>query len=176
MLKPPLAGDENEVLNELVEALGSLGGMQQRLGLLKDAARSYSEGAHLEDRFNLQSTYNRLNVVKYALLTGEQTLHMLAPRIDELARHIDANLRADTDLSDKGWAWADLGDCLGLLGRQEEARRAYSTFIAKAEIKSPERTLDVLREIASSLRASGDPDAERLQLAVTALQSGLAAR
>jgi tetratricopeptide (TPR) repeat protein len=174
--EPPLADDQTKALNELIEAFGSLGGMQQRLGSLKDAARSYSEGARLEDKFNLQSTYNRLNAVKYALLTGEKTLQDLESRIDELASHIDASLRADKVLSDKGWAWADLGDCLALLGRQEEARRAYSTFIAKAEIKSPQRTLAVLRQIASSLRASGDPDAERLQSAVTVLESGLAAR
>jgi tetratricopeptide (TPR) repeat protein len=175
-LKPPLAANQTEVLDELVETLGALGGMQQRLGLLQEAARSYSDGALLEDKFNLQSTYNRLNAVKYYLLTGEKTLHDLEPRINELASYIGANLRAGKILSDKGWAWADLGDCMALLGRQDEARQAYSTFIAKAEIKSPERTLDVLREIASSLQAAGDPDAQRLHSALHALQSGLAAR
>jgi tetratricopeptide (TPR) repeat protein len=49
-------------------------------------------------------------------------------------------------LGDSGWAWADLGDCMALLGNLEEARRAYSIFIKKAEIKSPERAA-VIRSI-----------------------------
>jgi tetratricopeptide (TPR) repeat protein len=113
--------------------------------------------------------------VKYLLLAGERRLRELEPQLRELAAHVETNLRADKSLSDSGWAWADLGDCMALLGKPEEARKAYSSFISKAEIKSPERTLDVLKEIASKLKESADPDAPRLQAAIDILQSGLAA-
>lgn len=173
---PPLSSNQETVLHELVETFGARGGMLQRLGLLKEASDSYSEGAVLEQRFALPSTYNRLNAVKSSLLTGEKRIEELEPQIRELAAHIGTVLHADKSLSDSGWAWADLGDCLALLGNPEEARTAYSSFISKAEIKSPERTLDVLKEIASKLKESADPDAQRLQAAIDVLQIGLTAR
>jgi len=158
-------------LEELIETLGARGGMLERLGRLEDAAESYEEGALLEERFALPSTYNRLNAVKYSLLCGTGRLRDFETKLRELADHLDKNLRADKSFSDSGWAWADLGDCLALLGESEKAREAYSSFVSKAEIKSPERTLDVLRQIASSLEKSADPDASRLKAAIDMLES-----
>jgi tetratricopeptide (TPR) repeat protein len=175
-IRPPLSGDAAEFLYKLVESCGALGGLQQRMSQLEEALASYSAGAALEEKFALPSTYNRLNKIKQTLLTGHDSLHALEPQIGALGGRIETALREDQTLSDSGWAWADLGDCLALLGRTEDAGRAYATFIAKAEIKSPERTLDVLKQIASTLQARGDPDAVRLQAAIEELQSRLAAR
>jgi tetratricopeptide (TPR) repeat protein len=175
-MSTPLPDEAASTLLELVETYGALAGMQQRLGLLDEALENYSIGATLEEQFNLPGTYNRLNAVRYALITGRDRLHSLTTKIQMLADLIERNVRADKGLSDSGWAWADLGDCLALLGRSEEASRAYATFIAKAEIKSPERTLDVLSEIASSLRTSGDPEAQRVLEAVAALRSKIATK
>jgi tetratricopeptide (TPR) repeat protein len=173
---PPLSAGEAPYLHELIEIYGALGGMHERLRALDKSLASYVAGADLEERFELASTYNRLNAVKYSLLTEPDPLRSLEARIQALADFIDTSLRADKSLSDRGWAWADLGDCLALLGRTEEAGRAYATFIAKAEIKSPERTLDVLKEIAAKLQSKGDPDASRLVSAINALQARLVAR
>ena len=173
---PQLPDNAAPYLRELIEIYGALGGMHQRLGAMDKSLASYEAGARLEERFGQTSTYNRLNAVKYSLLTGPDQLRSLEPRIQILADFIDASLRADKSLSDRGWAWADLGDCLALLGRTEEAGRAYATFISKAEIKSPDRTLDVLKEIAAKLRSKGDPDAPRVVTAIDALQSRLFAR
>jgi tetratricopeptide (TPR) repeat protein len=173
---PPLSVDEAPYLHELIEIYGALGGMHERLRALDKSLASYVAGADLEERFELASTYNRLNAVKYSLLTEPDPLRSLEARIQALADFIDTSLRADKSLSDRGWAWADLGDCLALLGRTEEAGRAYATFIAKAEIKSPERTLDVLKEIAAKLQSKGDPDASRLVTAINALQGKIVAR
>ena len=170
---PPLPSDAAPDLRELIEIYGALGGMHQRLGALEESLASYAKGAVLEEKFGLSSTYNRLNAVKYSLLTGTDPLRSLEAKIQTLANFIETSLRADKSLSDRGWAWADLGDCLALLGRTEEASRAYATFIAKAEIKSPERTLDVLNEIASKLQSKGDPDAPRLATAIDALKARL---
>jgi predicted RNA polymerase sigma factor len=173
---PPLASEQKLVLDELVETFGARGGLLQRLGSLDEALDQYRQGAVLEDRFALPSTYNRINVVKQSLLQGETRLSGLEPQIRKLATYIKTTLDADKSLSDQGWAWADLGDCLALLGNPEEARKAYLTFIAKAEIKSPERTLDILKEIAAKLKESADPDASRLQDAIDVLESRLTTR
>jgi tetratricopeptide (TPR) repeat protein len=173
---PPLPGDAAPYLRELIEIYGALGGMHQRLGELDKTLASYVGGAGLEERFEQASTYNRVNAVKYSLLTEPDTLRSFEPRIQTLADFIDTSLRADKRLIDLGWASADLGDCLALLGRTEEAGRAYANFIKKAEIKSPERTLDVLKEIAAKLQSKGDPDAPRLVAAIDALQEKLVAR
>jgi len=171
-----LPADLKEGLHELVEIFGTRGGILQRLKLLKEASESYSEGAALEQRFGLPSTYNRLNAVKYSLLSGAGRLRDFEPRLRELAVYLDTNLRADKGFSDSGWAWADLGDCLALLGNPDEAREAYLSFISKAEIKSPERTLDVLKEIALRLEEFADPDAPRLRAAINILESGISSQ
>ena len=173
---PPLPDDTAPYLRELVEIYGAIGGMHQRAGALDKSIASYVAGAGLEEKFGLASTYNRLNALKYSLLTEPDPLRSFEARIQRLADFIDTSLRADRSLSDHGWAWADLGYCLALLGRTEEAGRAYATFIAKAEIKSPEGVLDVLQEIAAKLHAKGDPDAPRLVTAIDALQARLVAR
>jgi predicted RNA polymerase sigma factor len=174
---PPLPAklppELKEGLQELVETFGARGGLLQRLNFLKEASESYAEGAVLEQRFGLRSTYNRLNEVKSSLLSGAGRLRDFEPPLRELAVHLYTNLREDKTFSDSGWAWADLGDCLVLLGKVEEAREAYSSFISKAEIKSPERTLDVLKEIALRLEELADPDAPRLRAAIDILKSGI---
>lgn len=172
-LAPPLAGEADALLKALVEACGTLGGLRQRSGLLQAARDSYQQGGDLERRFALPSTYNRLNRVKQDLLLGSATLDALMPEVEGLARTIESALGADQALNDSGWVWADLGDCLALLDRTAEASTAYANFIAKAEIKSPERTLDVLGQIAAKLAERGDPGAERLHAAIDALKGRL---
>jgi tetratricopeptide (TPR) repeat protein len=165
----PLTTEQKTVLCEVLEVLGARGEMLQRIWLWQEALESYMEGAYLEGMFALPSTYNRLNVVNCLLLAGMKRLRECEPQIRELAALIEMNLRANESLSDSCGAWADLGDCMALLGNPEEARRAYSTFIAKAEIKSPERKLDVMKDIASKLKELADPDAPRVQTAIDVL-------
>ena len=171
---PPATGELKEFLPLLVESYGVLGGLLQRMNRLGDARACYAAGGDLEDQFALPSTYNRLNRVKQDLLIDPGvTLQSLEPEIGRLAGAITDALNNDQSLSDSGWVWADLGDCLALLGRIDEAVRAYATFIARAEIKSPERTLDVLRQIAPRLRERSDPGAARFQSAIDALEGRL---
>jgi tetratricopeptide (TPR) repeat protein len=170
----PQTSEQQAALDELIELFGARGGMLQRLREHETALSSYQQGAELEERFGLPSTYNRLNAIKCSLLTKKKQLRELEPKIRALAELIDNNLSEwKPEVSESGWAYADLGDCLALLGNLEGARRAYSTFIAKAEIKSPERTLDVLKEIESKLTEFADPLAPRLQMAIDVLQNEL---
>ncbi|MCU0938769.1 MAG: hypothetical protein MUC86_06405 [Burkholderiaceae bacterium] len=175
-LPRPLAVDAAKLLALLVEACGVLGGLLQRQDRLAESLASYERGAALEVQFGLASTYNRLNAVKQKLMIRDDlTLAALKPEIEPLARSIQDALTKDQSLGDSGWVWADLGDCLALLDRIDESARAYATFVAKAEVKSPERALDVLRQIAARLQARQDPGAQRLHRAIASLQGKLAA-
>jgi tetratricopeptide (TPR) repeat protein len=171
----PPGSPEASLVSSLVELHGASGGLLQRLGERDGALASYREGALLESTFKLPSTYNRLNAVKLELLNGTQTLAQVTPRIDEVAEHIQQSLKEDQALGDGGWIYADLGDCLALLGRPAEAERAYATFVAKAGVKLPERALDVLNEVAQALRRAGDADVHRVDLAIATLTNRLGA-
>lgn len=168
---------DQQLAVQLAETLGALGGLRQRTGHADVALAHYQAGAKIEQLFGMSNTYNRLNELRQSLLLqGDTTLQQWQPRIAALAMQIHAALLADEELSNKGWAWADLGDCLALLGRNQASADAYGTFVEKAEIKSPERTLDVLSQIAAKLRQRNDPGASRVEAAVAALQARLARR
>lgn len=166
---------ESRLVALLVELHGAIGGLFQRLGERDKALVGYGEGATLEDRYRLPSTYNRLNALKIELLDGIETLARVTPRLEALATHIQQSLDNDQTLGDRGWIYADLGDCLAMLGRTAEAAPAYATFVAKAGVKLPERSLDVLKEVAKALHKSGDADAARIDAAIATLRAGLAA-
>jgi tetratricopeptide (TPR) repeat protein len=162
------------LLDQLVESFGVRGGLRQRQGRLLEALESYAAGAALEDKFQLPSTYNRLNWLKQTLLTKDNvSLDELTPQIETFSNVINDSLNRSQELSATAWPWADLGDCLALLGRTDESARAYSQFIAKAEIKSPDRALDMLRQIGTRLEERHDPGAQRVQAAIAALHGRL---
>ena len=167
--------DAAQVAEDLAETLGATGGMLRRLGEERhdEALRAYQEGADVEEDHGLSSTYNRLNAIKFRLLTGRETLAALNPKIESLAEGIEDNLRKDAELSDRGWAWADLGDCQALLGDLQAAKVAYKTFINKAETQSPETTLKVLNDLAEAMTAANDPEAGRVRQAAATLQAEL---
>jgi tetratricopeptide (TPR) repeat protein len=171
----PAGSPAARLVFSLVELYGAAGGLFQRLGEREHALDSYREGASLELAYKLAGTYNRLNAVKLELLNGTQTLADVTPQINALAIHIQESLQDDKSLGDGGWIYADLGDCLALLGRPGEAGRAYATFIAKAGVKLPERALDVLKQVAHALRRAGDADVARVDLAIETLTGRLSA-
>ena len=166
---------ESRLVALLVELHGATGGLFQRLGERDKALAGYREGAKLESRYQLPSTYNRLNALKIELLDGIETLARVTPRLEELAAHIQRSLDNDQKLGDGGWIYADLGDCLALLGRTAEAAPAYATFVAKAGVKLPDRSLDVLKDVAKALHKSGDADVARIDAAIATLSARLAA-
>jgi tetratricopeptide (TPR) repeat protein len=166
---------ESRLVALLVELHGAAGGLFQRLGERDNALAAYHEGALLETRYRLPSTYNRLNELKIELLGGIKTLAQVTPRLEELVAHIQQSLDNDQKLGDGGWIYADLGDCLALLGRTADAAPAYTTFVTKAGVKLPERSLDVLKDVARALQKSGDADVRRVDDAIAALGARLAA-
>jgi tetratricopeptide (TPR) repeat protein len=165
---------DQKALSTMVDVLGSRGGLLQRLGRTDDAQASYDEGAELERRFRLGSTYNRLNAVKCRIRSGARLESLLA-NIQEIATTIEGRIAVDQATRDRGWTWSDLGDCRALLGDLGGAEQAYSAFIARSETKSPKRALEVLSDIHASLERAGDPGAPRVGEAISTLQSRLEA-
>lgn len=170
-------GPDNEAdgwVGELIEAYGLSGGIHRRLGELKEALVAYREGAKLEESSGATSTYNRVNAVKLALLSNAASLDSLRPDIDGLESFLSQQLTTAQQLSDNAWSWADLGDCRALQGDVSGAERAYQTFVEKAGSQAPKITMTVLQEIVMALQNAGDPQADPVAQALTALQSRLA--
>ena len=150
---------QQDAVVELIELYGSLGGIYSRLDDKARALKSYEVGARLEQQFCLPGTYNRLNAIKFKLLTGAATLKTLKPELQDLGMHIKEQLAENSELSDSGWAWADLGDSLLLSGDLPGAKEAYQAFVNKAETNSPRSAIRVLDNIAGTLEGSTDADA-----------------
>jgi hypothetical protein len=170
-----LLGDSvtKETAAARTETLGSLGGMLRRLARNEEAFELYSRGAAVEREYNLPSTYNRVNRLKYILLTGKSNLTALEADVRDAATALDnsVNNPRDQRAADSAWTWADLGDCLALLGETGAAGRAYATFVKKASLKSPDTALDVLKNIATALEENHDPAAHRVRDAIVLLES-----
>jgi len=170
-----LPPDQLSIAKELVEVWGSRGGLLRRIPHAETAAlESYNEGAEVEKAFVPKSTYNRVNAVKYALLSGQQTLEDLKGNIDALEKLLTEQLGEDQELSDKAWAWADLGDCRALIGDVAAAERAYRTFVDKAKSNAPKATLEVLGNIAAKLDETHDPKAAAIRASLNSLEQRLA--
>jgi Caspase domain len=169
-LQQPIPAEQFEIASELVETFGARAGLARRIPDDQLTFESYSNGAKLEEQFVHQSTYNRTNAVKCALLTGQRSLAMLTNEIRGLEQHLAQQLATHHELADRGWAWADLADCRALLGEVDGAAKAYDTFIQKAETRAPLSTLDVLRKISAKLESSGDAMAANLKATLVALE------
>lgn len=184
--------DQLAIAKELVEAWGARGGLLRRLDKSQAALESYEEGAKIEGKFVQEEdakvegkfvqgekrvpegTYNRVNAVKYSLLTGLKSLTQIEPDLKDLENLLTEQLGKDTKLSDNAWNWADLGDCRALLGDVPGAAKAYRTFVNKASSNAPTSTLEVLRNILTKLDEASDPRAATVRESLEALQRELA--
>jgi tetratricopeptide (TPR) repeat protein len=173
MLESARSLDAGQFAKHSAETSGSLAGLLRRVGRNDEAYQCYVDGAAVERDFNLPKTYNRVNEIKYALLTGRSTVADVEARTRTTADELSATLSdpATQQLGDDGWAWADLGDCRGLIGELAEATRAYSTFKDKAGVRAPETTLEVLTNIENELAKRHDPNIDRLTNMIAALRS-----
>jgi len=172
----PLPEDQLAIARELVETWGARGGLLRRQDEAVEALYSYQEGSHIEELFVPTSTYNRTNALKFALLSGQRTLAELWGDIRGLEQSLAKQLAEHHELGDQGWLWADLADCRALLGDLDGAERAYQAFIATAETKAPQTTLDVLRSVAQKLEEQGDPGAANVRESVRSLERRLGRR
>jgi hypothetical protein len=173
MLESGRSQDPQQFAERSGENFGSLAGLLRRVERNDEAYQNYVEGAAIERDFNLAKTYNQVNEIKYALLTGRATVAEIEARTRTTADRLFTTLTNPTtqQLGDDGWAWADLGDCRGLIGELTEATRAYSTFKDKAGVQAPATTLEVLQSIAEALAKRQDPNLDRVTNTMAALRS-----
>jgi tetratricopeptide (TPR) repeat protein len=173
MLETARPDDPAQLAVVTAETFGSIAGLLRRLERNDDAFEAYVKGAAVERASDLATTYNRVNEIKYALLTSRATILQVEPLCRDTTTRLVATLSdpKTQQLGDDGWAWADLGDCRALLGELADATRAYSTFKDKAGVQAPAITLEVLQNIAKALNTQGDPHVERLNAAMSALRS-----
>lgn len=170
---------EGEGLTDAASAMiaadlyGGRAGLLRRLGRLDESLDSYRTGADLEQKFGSLTTYNRANAVKLALLSGASTLAEARPALVDLRQTLHERLRTDETAADDPWLWADLGDCLVLLGETAEAIDTYRVFVQRAQLRSPATMLAVLRELSDTLTTRGDPDAEQLAAGVVEVELAL---
>jgi hypothetical protein len=71
------------------------------------------------------TTYNRANALKLALLSGASTLAEARQGLLDLRQTLPERVRTDETAADDPWLWADLGDCLALLGETADAIDTY---------------------------------------------------
>jgi predicted negative regulator of RcsB-dependent stress response len=165
--------DDVPDVDDKIEMLGMRGGILRRLGDLAGALDSYNQGADVEEKYQRSTTYNRVNALKGMLETGALRLADVEHRLRSTAEALSTTLKNPAEAK-KSWLWADLGDCLALLGDLKGAEIAYRNFINMAETRAPDTTLRVLRDLATRLRESNDPDAHRVDGAVRLLLERLA--
>ena len=151
---------------EGAEVFGIRGGLLHRCNDLRQALSSYKRGAEFERAGDLASTYNRINAVKFALLTGSSTSAQLRQEIDAAEAALRDRIRQDVEAAEDGWLWADLGDVRLLRGDAAGAEEAYSLFVRKASSGSPATTLSMLERVAAALERHADPAARDVSAAL----------
>lgn len=162
---------------DVAEWLGTRGGLLRRVGqfgddsALTEALVSYRRGAEIETAFNLPGTYNRSNMIKLALASGEATLAEERENLIDLRDVLEHRLATDETAADDAWLWADLGDTALLLGEERRAFSAYTTFSEKARTDSPAATLNVLRNLVETLKEHKDEGASGLEAALDRVEA-----
>ncbi len=149
------------VSERLIEILGSRGGLLRRTGDVPGALQSYDLGAKIERLSGSKVTYNRLNVIKNSIILGAKKIDEIRGTVEATAAQMDENLNAkaktNAALNDKGWPWADLGDCYLILGDLVRAQDAYGNFFNRIEPSSRRKPIPVLQNMREALAKEDDP-------------------
>lgn len=154
----------------LIEVLGSRGGLLRRTGDVPGALESYELGAKIERLSGSTVTYNRLNVIKNSIILRAKKIDEIRDTVKETAAQMDRNLNANAmtnaALNDKGWPWADLGDCYLILGDLVRAEIAYGNFFNRIEPSSQQKPIPVLQRIREALAEEDDPSSAAATVAI----------
>lgn len=149
------------VSKRLIEILGSRGGLLRRTGDVPCAFESYDLGAKIEELSGSKVTYNRLNVIKNSIIMGTKKIDEIRSTVEATAAQMDQNLntkaKTNAGLTDKGWPWADLGDCYLILGDLVRAEEAYKDFFNRIEPSSRQKPISVLQNMREALAKEDDP-------------------
>jgi len=147
------ADERKECAHRLSDYWGRLGGIYRRDGKVPEGIAAYGHGKEIEQRYQLDDSYNRTNWIVLTLLQDPAQLGALDPEINEAIDLIRAQVQGPR--RDQWWAWADLGLVCQLGGRVREADEAYAHFRqAGARPADYESVLPVLKQLQAKFEPS----------------------
>ncbi len=149
----------------LSDTYGMQGGIFRRMDEFEESLNMYTQGAIIEDEYNIDETYNRLNYIVLSIIHTKQICVDLKNKINKVLT-ISTGLTQGTN-NNKWWAWSDKGLLLLLnsyenksLNKEtyfEDVIYAYRQFRNKgADKASFLTTIEVLEELSQSI-AVQDP-------------------
>lgn len=158
---------EVEVAQQLADCWGMVGGVYRAQRRLAEAKDAYDNGYEFESskRFNILSTYNRVNRLVVRILQSPQLLSDSPPAVtdvpgregetipallSEAAEEVERQLREGR--KDRTWALADLVmvRLLGGLGGVDAALSAFDESVSENDPFPHHSMLKVVRELAEA--------------------------
>jgi hypothetical protein len=153
--------EKRQLASALSEALGVFGGMQRRLGDLRDAARTFRQGRAIETTpgLGLDLSYNTVNALIVPLEAGDevdskQHAAEVAAAIGELERQVRGARGDDC------WAKADLALCYLLGRRKAKSLEIYRNFARECPGDCIESARAVLVGLGKAFEARHDSRSE----------------
>jgi tetratricopeptide (TPR) repeat protein len=174
-----MVNGENLIASNLADCLGMLGGNLRRLNRLDAALEQFERGRRLEadSQYGINSSYNLVNAItlpiEMAKNTATKQRAALEQAVQTLERQIIKTGRGEGKRRQDRWAWADYGQCLLLLGRLDEANKAYSRFKSLGSKENVDSHVTVLHRLRDALAQSDPSVAELISKAIRLLGSGL---
>jgi len=149
--------DYKETLSrELADCYGMKGGIYRRWAaldtahskaMLRKAAEMYNEGL----KYEINDSYNLFNSIVIQVLLEPMSIDKHYPRINECVVVIQEQVKGSR--IDQWWAWADLGLCNLLLGKEDDARLAYERFTRTgSRAQDYDSILSVLKNLESAFQ------------------------
>jgi len=128
-----------------------IGGNYRRLKRFEDAISDFERGRQYEEdgRFEVNSSYNLINEIVLPIEEGMKTAADQRGKLQAAAAVLEQQVRGGRRRD--RWAWADLGECLLLLGDLERARSAYDEFISLGDTDSIKSARAVLQRLCAVL-------------------------
>jgi hypothetical protein len=123
-----------KIAEKLADCYGICGGLARRRGkeYLKDSLKFYELGRDIElnTQYRIFNSYNLVNAILLKILIKPEQIYTpeLKSEIEQARAIVERQVRGERQ--DQWWAWADFGLLNLLVGKTEEAERAYHRFWA----------------------------------------------
>jgi tetratricopeptide (TPR) repeat protein len=164
--------DQKTVAWHLADCLGMMGGNARRLGRLEEALKYFKRGGiyEIDRRFEINSSYNLVNAIvipiENRIKSASEQKEALAQAVSVLQDQVFGKRRMDR------WAWADLGQCLLLLGDRRGAKDAYLRFMELGDEESVKSAKNVLNKLHKPLKDVDEEIADAIVEGISQLEKG----
>jgi tetratricopeptide (TPR) repeat protein len=152
---------ELDINLKLSDAYGILGGVYRRANELDKSVDMYKKGAYIEDKYNVEETYNRTNFIALNIIKDEAIKPEIQKEIERVLK-VAIYLTEGTNRN-KWWAWSDKAlllilnsynsDISNEVAYQEEVINCYDQFGKKGAVKNDfKTTIEVLYELKNIIK------------------------